>query len=414
LNRGDGAPAGGQRGAAGGFLGLGLFRSPRHRLISGVAGGIGERLGIDPVLVRGLFALLAVGGGVGLIAYLVLWAAMPLDEGPQRMPETSDRKALAACMVVAGLLIMLHESGLWLGDALAWSVALAALGFAVIWARSDATDRARWNKMAGRVAEQPLDLVRTGPIGPLRILLGLGLLGGGLVTAIATTGAVGVARNVVVAAAVTTAGLGLLFGPWVYRLVGQVGEERRERIRSQERSEMAAHLHDSVLQTLALIQRAEGSREMVALARNQERALRAWLNDGARRGRSTLAAAIEETASAVELQFKVPVEVVTVGDTSMDDRLRALVDACGEATINAAKHSGADRISVYVEVEPTTVTAFVRDQGTGFAPAEVATDRRGISDSINGRMRRAGGSALVSTEPGQGTEVQLSISRSPA
>jgi signal transduction histidine kinase len=102
---------------------------------------------------------------------------------------------------------------------------------------------------------------------------------------------------------------------------------------------------------------------------------------------------------------------VTVGDAALDDRLQAIVDATREATVNAAKHSGAGQISIYLEVEPESVTAFVRDKGTGFDLEAVAPDRRGIVDSIRGRMQRSGGSATIVTEPDAGTEVQLSIPR---
>ena len=190
-----------------------------------------------------------------------------------------------------------------------------------------------------------------------------------------------------------------------------LSDERRERIRSEERAELAAHLHDSVLQTLALIQRTDQAREMVALARNQERELRAWLGGREPLAGDTVAGAIEKAAASVEMQFKVPVEVVTVGDMPLDDRLQAIVEACREATVNAAKHSGADQVSIYVEVEPEAVTAFVRDKGAGFDPEAVAPDRRGIAESIRGRMQRSGGSASIVTEPDGGTEVQLSIPR---
>jgi signal transduction histidine kinase len=158
---------------------------------------------------------------------------------------------------------------------------------------------------------------------------------------------------------------------------------------------------------------------MVSLARNQERELRAWLNGKqlpslAAGAPATVASAIEAATAAVELGFKVPVEVVTVGDAPLDDRLLAVVEAAREAAVNAAKHSGAERISLYLEVEPQTVTAYVRDQGTGFDAGAVAADRWGITESIRGRMQRSGGTATIVTEPGAGTEVQLVLPRSPA
>src|SRR5207237_559230 len=139
-------------------------------------------------------------------------------------------------------------------------------------------------------------------------------------------------------------GLGLVLGPWIYELFRQLASERRQRIRSEERAEVAAHLHDSVLQTLAMIQRAASSDEMTSLARGQERELRAWLygaSPGVRPGTDTLHAALDEMAGRMERLHRVLVDTVVVGDVDMDERMRALVDAAAEATHNAGKHSGA-------------------------------------------------------------------------
>jgi len=208
-------------------------------------------------------------------------------------------------------------------------------------------------------------------------------------------------------------GLAVILGPWVWRLVRQVAEERRERIRSDERAEMAAHLHDSVLQTLALIQRTDDPREMTSLARGQERELRAWLyrKAPARVDDDLLSAAIDAAAAEVERTHRVRIEVVMVGDCRLDEGMRALAEACREAMVNAAKHSGTTRVSVYVEVEPDAVSAYVRDQGAGFARVLVPGDRRGIAESIEGRMERNGGAAVVVSEPGHGTEVGLRMPR---
>jgi signal transduction histidine kinase len=200
----------------------------------------------------------------------------------------------------------------------------------------------------------------------------------------------------------------------VSRLVRQLGEERRERIRSEERAEVAAHLHDSVLQTLAMIQRSPSAEEMTSLARGQERELRTWLYGRTRpspNGRRMLSEALDEAATRVERLHHVAVETVVVGDCPLDDRLRAVVDAAGEALSNAAKHSGARAVSVYVEVGPHTVQLYVRDQGRGFVPGSLAPDRRGISDSIVGRMERHGGVATIASEPAEGTEVHLRMPR---
>ncbi len=185
---------------------------------------------------------------------------------------------------------------------------------------------------------------------------------------------------------------------------------RSARIRSQERAEVAAHLHDSVLQTLALVQkRAEDPREVAALARRQERELRAWLNNTRPAGEETLASALEAAAEEVEGDHHVPIEVVTVGDGPLDERAAALVAAAREALVNASKFAGPEPISLYVEVTDERVEVFVRDRGPGFAVDEVPNDRRGVRDSIVGRMERHGGRATVHSTPGYGTEVELVI-----
>jgi len=197
----------------------------------------------------------------------------------------------------------------------------------------------------------------------------------------------------------------------------QLREERRERIRSEERAEVAAHLHDSVLQTLALIQRnADRPKELAAIARRQERELRTWLY-GDRVAQSnghhgTLAAAVDAMVTEVEELHDIEVEVVTVGECPVDARVDALLQAAREATVNAAKHAGVDTVSLYVEAEPDRVTAFVRDRGTGFdTQAPVPDDRRGIASSIRERMQRNGGTVTITSTPGEGTEVQLEVKR---
>ena len=205
----------------------------------------------------------------------------------------------------------------------------------------------------------------------------------------------------------------LILAPWWIRLVRGLADERAERIRSQERAELAAHLHDSVLQTLALMQRrAENPREVAGLARRQERELRAWLNGGRPLGeRGTLAAALELAAAEVEEDHGVAVDVVTVGDCPLDPGAEALVAATREAVVNAAKFAGPEPVSVYAEVGEERVEVFVRDRGPGFDPDAVPEDRRGVRESIVGRMRRHGGDAVVHTGVGAGTEVELRLER---
>jgi signal transduction histidine kinase len=217
------------------------------------------------------------------------------------------------------------------------------------------------------------------------------------------------------ALAMALAGAAVLVGPYVARLTTELRDEERARIRDQERNDMAAHLHDSVLQTLALMQRAAADpRRMVMLARRQERELRSWLYDAkgaASAATGALSARADAMAADVELVHGLPVDLVVVGDAEMTSTLEALLLAMREATVNAAKHAGADLVSVYVEVEPEGVTAFVRDKGVGFESDSIGGDRRGITMSIRDRIERVGGRAVLESSPGAGTEWELVVPR---
>jgi signal transduction histidine kinase len=224
------------------------------------------------------------------------------------------------------------------------------------------------------------------------------------------SGHAGVAREVVVAGVLGVAGLALTIGPWLFRLAGDLSEERAARVRSQERADVAAHLHDSVLQTLALIQKhSEDGRMVATLARAQERDLRSWLYADEVPPDTSVNSALRAAAAEVEDAHGVPVEVVTVGDAPASDHLRALVLAAREAMVNAAKHSGADKVDVYAEMADGQTEVFVRDRGRGFELGEVPDDRLGVRNSIVDRMERHGGSAVIRTAPAEGTEVRLAM-----
>jgi signal transduction histidine kinase len=226
------------------------------------------------------------------------------------------------------------------------------------------------------------------------------------------THALSAARDVVLALVATVVVLGVIFAPWVLRLVRSLTEERAERIRSQERAEVAAHLHDSVLQTLALVQRSGDPQQVAALARRQERELRAWLAGRPAPGQAArLAPALEAAAGEVEENHGVPVEVVVVGDRELDPAVEAIVAAAREAMTNAAKFGAGSTVDVYAECTQATLQVFVRDRGPGFDPAAVPADRRGVRESIVGRMERHGGRAVLHTAPGGGTEVELVMER---
>jgi signal transduction histidine kinase len=208
------------------------------------------------------------------------------------------------------------------------------------------------------------------------------------------------------------AGLALVSSPWWLQMARELSAERNARIREQERAEVAAHVHDSVLHTLTLIQRhVDDPREVTRLARSQERELRGWLYRGRADPDQDLAAALERAAAEVEDAHGIAIEVVVVGDCPMDEHLAALRDAAREALVNAAKYAGGAPVSLYAEVEPDQVTAFVRDRGPGFDPDDVPEDRLGLRQSVRGRMSRNGGTAVVRSAPGDGTEVQLEMPR---
>jgi len=383
---------------------LGLRRSATNRVVVGVAGGVGERTGIEPTIIRVALIVLCLASGLGFVVYALAWA---LSRGPSAVPQTPMkttegqlRQVMAVSSIVAGVLLAARTAGLWVGDAVGWPLALAAFGASVIWVRSDRSEsHAPLDPLAAVFAVQPV----------LRLAAGGLFVVSGMFLVLQSGYSAGPTGVLPVVVAIL--GLTLIFGPWLYRLAQQLADERRERIRTEERSEMAAHLHDSVLQTLALIQRTTDVSEMAGLARVQERELRAWLFGAPRPGLDLLSTALEAVASRVEAQHRIAVEIVVVGDEEMDEAIAALVDATTEATLNAAKHSRADSVSIFVEVDESTATAYVRDKGCGFDVRLVPEQRGGIAESIRSRMERHSGRAEIISAPDEGTEVKLQIAR---
>ena len=240
---------------------------------------------------------------------------------------------------------------------------------------------------------------------------GVALIVGAALIVLSTTGALESVGDAILTMLIAVVALALVLAPFWWRLGRNLAAERAERIRSQERAEMAAHIHDSVLQTLTLVQkRADDPRAVAQLARAQERELRGWLFTGDRAPASaSLSAALEEAAAEVETAHRVPIEVVAVGDAPVGEPANALVAAAREAMVNAAKfapESGA--VAVYAELSPERSQVFVRDRGGGFDPDAVPEDRRGVRESIIGRMERTGGSARIRSGAA-GTEVELLV-----
>jgi signal transduction histidine kinase len=368
--------------------------------------------------------VLSFAGAVGLLLYGALWILLPVErEGEELAPEDEQtpssrrvtiQQSVALGLITLGALLLLRRMGLWFGDALVFPIVLAAVGSAIVWTRSDADDRARLTRSIRLPGGRVVSNAAAGPASPIRLIIGTLLVAGAVAGFLAANDALIALRDLGLALLAALIGAAMLFGPWLWRLWEQLTTERRERIRQEERAELAAHLHDSVLQTLALIQRsADHPQRMVALARRQERELRAWLfssptpSDADR----TLAAAVTAAAEEAEATHGVTVEVVTVGDAPMDDRANALVGALREAVANAARHSGAPNLDVYLEVDDRELVAFVRDRGHGFDPASIPEDRQGIRNSILDRLERHNGTAHIRSTLGHGTEVELMVPR---
>jgi signal transduction histidine kinase/phage shock protein PspC (stress-responsive transcriptional regulator) len=400
-----------------------LVRRQQGRVIAGVAAGLGDTLGVGANVVRCGFLVLTLAGGLGAVLYGVGWLLMRSGDPDMPRRRTDALATIAFSAIVLGLLILVRITGPWPGDVIVWPIAVAMIGLAILSMRppESAPEPPDWPflerlppEAAGAVGV--LFGTRRGSLA--RMIAGAVCIVAGLAAFFVSVDSWRALQGGVIGAVVVLVGFALIIGPGVWELLSQLMRERRERIRSDERAEVAAHLHDSVLQTLALVQRrADDPREVVRLARMQERELRAWLLGGGApddapngAGNGSVGAALDALAADVETEHGVPVEVVRVRDCPAAG-LQPLLLAAREAIVNAVRHSGAPTVSVYLEVEDQTVSIFVRDRGRGFEPGAVASDRRGISGSIVDRLARAGGHAEVRSTPGEGTEVEMSLPR---
>jgi phage shock protein PspC (stress-responsive transcriptional regulator)/two-component sensor histidine kinase len=406
-----------------------LRRDTRRGLVAGVLAGLSTRTGIDVAVLRVGFIVAAVAtGGLALLGYLVAWAAIPpLGRSstrlawPGRLPAVRRywRVAAGVGLLMLSALLAFRELGIWWSDTLAWPLALAAFGAALLWQRSRAANGASEIPARAWTLEpaSPPAARRPAALGGLYSgVFWVLLVFGAALLFLSSNHVLGGLRDAALTTVVVVVALGLILAPFLWRLGRNLAAERAERIRSQERAEVAAHVHDSVLQTLTLMQkRADDPREVAALARRQERELRDWLaGDGRRPAKESFAAALRSTAEEVEDDHRIAVEVVVVGDCELDERAEAVLGAAREALLNAAKHAAEPGpIRVYAEVGDSSIEAFVRDRGPGFALAAVPRDRRGVRESIVGRMERAGGHAEVRSIPWVGTEVSLTIGRGP-
>ncbi|HUG32245.1 MAG TPA: PspC domain-containing protein [Acidimicrobiia bacterium] len=380
------------------IAGFDLHRRQSGRVIAGVAGGLADALGVKAVYVRAAFLTLLSVWGFGGIAYLLAWIATYEKVEDRGIELVEPHRAAGLGIAFMGMLFLLGAAGLWPNAVLVLTTGALSFGIAAL------TDPSSPGPLAALI-DPEVEHVGKGRLG-----VGVLLLTGGIVVFATAVGQVFEFGFVFLAVFLTGLGIFVAFGPWVKRLLSDLSEERSERIRQEERAEVAAHLHDSVLQTLALIQRSDDPLRTAMLARHQESELRDWLYGSAPLdGVDLVSTALKQSASKVEDAFQVPIDVVTVGDHAVDERSRAVVAAATEAMINAAKHSGAGRVSVFLEVENGSLQLYVTDQGTGFDPTAVSTDRKGIAESIRSRMAKVGGSVDIETNPEEGTEVMLRL-----
>jgi signal transduction histidine kinase len=337
--------------------------------------------------VRSIFVILTVFGGIGVVAYAAYWAVLP----PREEDNSDTARLLAfAALVIGGFLLIPGSPWMRIGLPLA----VMAIGATVVWTRVRPSGRVRPDGMQWTA-----------------LLLGLLLVVVGVFALAATGLGLRSVLSVTAVAILLLVGVSLIAMPWIAGLYRELTEERQERIRSQTRAELATQVHDSVLQTLTLIRRhADDPDRVVRLARAEERHLRSWLYAPGGDPDATLAAALQNAAARVEEDYPVAIEVVCVGDRTLDDRGRALVAATAEAVLNAAKHAGGT-ISVYAEAEQG-IRVYVRDRGPGFDLDGIPDDRHGITDSMRGRMQRSGGTCDIRTDS-RGTEVTLSLPDAP-
>lgn len=399
------------------------WRDLRDPVLGGVASGLAVHLGAPVVWVRVAFVVATFVGGSGVAAYAALWALLPAGPPPSllapglesasrdgRRPGRVRRLADVGPVIILSVLGigLIFATGAVLGNGWwVWPLGIAIAGVALLWRQADEAQRERWLDASGNVDPVRVVLGGGGWAAWARIAAGLGLVVVAMVLFTLRDGSLSLARDATIAILLAIGGIAIVVGPFVYRLMTELSEEREERVRTQERADVAAHLHDSVLQTLALIQKNPA--DAARLARAQERDLRAWLYAGESMDEASVASALRAAAAEIEDAWGVTVDVVAVGDVDFDESLRPIVQAAREATANAAKHSGVPRIDVYAEITPAGIDVFVRDRGVGFDPDATPEDRLGVRRSIIDRMERHGGRAEIRSAPGEGTEVRLHL-----
>jgi signal transduction histidine kinase len=404
-----------------------LRRDPADRLGGGVASGVAAWKGFNATTVRIVFVLIAlISGGWCVPLYVVAWLLIPAAGADSSIGSKarSDTRGIRLAVGLASLLVFVLLIAGALNDgwfvSWAWPQVFSVAGLVLIWRNAPADEQATLRHLVEPLEAAAGATAREGGRGggrgsAIRLTIAGVLLIAGVAWLFSAHKSLALLRPLG-GVALVIAAIVLSLGPWWLRIARDLVLERQARVRAEERADIAARVHDSVLQTLALIQRrADDPQKVIQLARLQERELRSWLFEGRAPNEVdsdlTFAAGVRQIQQDVEATYGVPVEAVTVGDCELDDNLNALLAAAREATVNAAKWSGASVISMFAEVEPADVSIVVRDRGQGFDPAAVPADRKGLAESIHGRMTRRGGTATVSTAQGEGTKVTLKMPR---
>ncbi len=380
-------------------------------MIAGVAQGLAAHLEVSVVAIRALFvAATVLGSGAGLLAYLAFWALLPLDPEPSAAatPDESRSRWIGGAVLAGALgLLALPALGLQSVSSYLIPVAIGVAGIGLVWSRADEVQRASWRRdAAGRAREAAGEAALHG-----RWRTAVGVLA--VAFAIFGFAAARVGTRTMVQGLATSLllliGMLLVAYPWLRRYWLALADQRAAKIRAEERAEMAARIHDSVMQTLTLVQKhADDPLRVQQLARAEEHALREWLY-GVATNAASFAGAMQHAANDVEDKHGVSIELVNVGDAVVDSRIEGLLSAAQEAMVNAARHSGANAMQVYSEVGVDAIEVFVRDRGRGFDPTTIAADRAGVRESIEGRMQRCGGTASIRSAIDEGTEVRLHL-----
>jgi signal transduction histidine kinase len=399
-----------------------IRRSNDGKLLGGVAEGLSKRFGIDVTIVRVGLVLFGLASGTGVAAYLLAWLFLPVEgeTGNIAQKALDDRRGLALAIAFGPALIVVLILGAAIGagwlDSMAWPAFVSAAGLVLVWRNAPPDEHAALERVLRPVIQFAVPEGRSLKRISMRAILAIALLAGGLVALLLGHPSHLLLRSLGGVVLIIAAFV-VLFGPWWLGVARDLVVERQARALAEDRANMATRVHDSVLQTLALIQRrADNPQQVAQLARAQERELRSWLFNGEVPGStekedSTISESVQRIQREVEAAHDITVEVVTVGDCELDDNLRELLAAAREATVNSAKWSGAQVVSLFAEVEPHDVSMFVRDRGKGFDPTAIAPDRKGVTESVYGRMNRHGGSADVKSAEGEGTDVALKMPR---